>query len=168
MSFKEICPEKLKDINPFTQIGKDWMLITAGTREKFNTMTASWGTLGVLWNKNIAAAFVRPQRYTFEFLQSNEYYSLSFFGSQYKKELGICGKVSGRDADKIKETGLIPVFDSDAPYFDQANLIFICKKVYSQSIDPSCFLEKDIDNNYPNKDYHKMFVGEIIKCMVKE
>lgn len=168
MNFNEIGPEKLRDVNSFTRIGKDWMLITAGTKEKFNTMTASWGTLGVLWSKNVTMAFVRPQRYTFEFLENNDYYSLSFFNSQFKKELGFCGKTSGRDVDKIKETGLVPLFDADAPYFEQADLVFICKKIYSQFIDPSCFLEQDIDVNYPNKDYHKMFVGEIIKCMVKE
>lgn len=168
MSLKEISLEQLKDINPFARIGKDWMLITAGTEEKFNTMTASWGALGVLWNKNVSLSFVRPQRYTFEFLENNEYYSLSFFDSQYKKELGFCGKVSGRDTDKIKETGFNPVFSGGAPCFEEANLVFICKKIYSQFIEPKCFQDENIDSNYPEKDYHKMFAGEIIKCMTKE
>ena len=131
-------------------------------------MTASWGALGVLWNKKVALAFVRPQRYTFEFLESNQYYSLSFFDAQYKKELGFCGKVSGRDTDKIKETGFTPLFDKDAPYFKESNLVFICKKIYSQFIEPSCFLDEAIGSNYPGKDYHKMFAGEIIKCIVKD
>ena len=168
MSFKEISPEKLTNINPFARIGKDWMLITAGTEEKLNTMTASWGALGILWNKNITLTFVRPQRYTFEFLENNDYYSLSFFDSQYKKELGFCGKVSGRDVDKIKETGLSLLFDNSVPYFEEANLVLICKKIYGQFVEPSCFLDEDINGNYPEKDYHKMFAGEIIKCMIKE
>ena len=168
MSFAEISPEKLKDVNSFAKISKDWMLITSGEKEKFNTMTASWGALGVLWNKNVTFAFIRPQRYTFEFLEKGEYYSLSFFDSKYKKELGFCGKVSGRDIDKIKETGFTPLFDCSAPYFEEANLIFICKKIYSQFIDPSLFLDENIGDNYPKKDYHKMFVGEIIKCLVKD
>ncbi len=168
MSFAEINSKKLKDVNPFAKIGKDWMLITSGEKEKFNTMTASWGALGVLWNKNVTFAFVRPQRYTFEFLEKDEYYSLSFFDSKYKKELGFCGKVSGRDIDKIKETGFTPLFNSSAPYFEEANLIFICKKIYNQFIEPSLFLDENIGDNYPKKDYHKMFVGEIIKCLVRD
>lgn len=164
MKFNEI---EIKDLtlNPFSLIGDKWMLITSGSEEKLNTMTASWGGMGVLWNKNVTFAFVRPQRYTFEFLEKNDYYSLSFFDESYKKELAYCGKVSGRDVDKVSECGFTPCFE-DAPYFKEANLIIICKKVYQQFINPSDFLDKSLLKNYPNNDYHNMYVGEIVKCMV--
>ena len=105
MDFKEISVSELNK-NAFKLIGKDWMLITSGTEEKLNTMTASWGGLGVIWNTNVSFIFVRPQRYTFEFLEENDYYTLSFFGDEYKKVLSYCGKNSGRNVDKISATGL--------------------------------------------------------------
>lgn len=165
MSFTETSAKGLDGFNTFSQIGEKWMLITAGNKEKFNTMTASWGMMGILWNKDVATAFVRPQRYTFEFLEKNDYYTLSFFESKYKKQLSYCGRNSGRNVDKIKETGLTPIFDEQAPYFKEASTVFICKKIYGQFISPEGFIDVDLDKNYENKDYHKMYVGEIIKCL---
>lgn len=165
MSFTETSAKELNGFNTFSQIGEKWMLITAGNKEKFNTMTASWGMMGILWNKDVATAFVRPQRYTFEFLEKNDYYTLSFFESKYKKQLSYCGRNSGRNVDKIKETGLTPIFDEQAPYFKEASTVFICKKIYGQFISPEGFVDVDLDKNYENKDYHKMYVGEIIKCL---
>ena len=167
MNFTEINCENL-NMNAFKSIGKDWMLITSGNKEKFNTMTASWGSIGVLWNKNIATIFVRPQRYTFEFLEKNDIYTLSFFGGNFKKELVFCGKNSGNNVDKIKSTGLIPIFDDDFTFFSQAKLVFVCKKIYTDFIKPDNFLDDSIKINYENNDYHKMYVGEIIKCLVKK
>lgn len=165
MSFTETSAKELDGFNTFSQIGEKWMLITAGNKEKFNTMTASWGMMGILWNKDVATAFVRPQRYTFEFLEKNDYYTLSFFESKYKKQLSYCGRNSGRNVDKIKETGLTSIFDEQAPYFKEASTVFICKKIYGQFISPEGFIDVDLDKNYENKDYHKMYVGEIIKCL---
>lgn len=165
MSFTETSAKELDGFNTFSQIGEKWMLITAGNKEKFNTMTASWGMMGILWNKDVATAFVRPQRYTFEFLEKNDYYTLSFFESKYKKQLSYCGRNSGRNVDKIKETGLTPIFDEQAPYFKEASTVFICKKIYGQFISLEGFIDIDLDKNYENKDYHKMYVGEIIKCL---
>lgn len=165
MSFTETSAKELDGFNTFSQIGEKWMLITAGNKEKFNTMTASWGMMGILWTKDVATAFVRPQRYTFEFLEKNDYYTLSFFESKYKKQLSYCGRNSGRNVDKIKETGLTPIFDEQAPYFKEAGTVFICKKIYGQFISPEGFIDVDLDKNYENKDYHKMYVGEIIKCL---
>lgn len=165
MSFTETSAKELDGFNTFSQIGEKWMLITAGNKEKFNTMTASWGMMGILWTKDVATAFVRPQRYTFEFLEKNDYYTLSFFESKYKKQLSYCGRNSGRNVDKIKETGLTPIFDEQAPYFKEASTVFICKKIYGQFISPEGFIDVDLDKNYENKDYHKMYVGEIIKCL---
>ncbi len=168
MSMIEINPKKETCINPFSEIGQDWMLISAGNEDKFNTMTASWGGMGILWNKNVSFAFVRPQRYTFEFLEKCDYYSLSFFDSSFKPVLKFCGEVSGRNIDKIKESHLTPVHDSEAPYFKEAKKVLICKKLYSQFIAPECFIDKSLQNNYENKDYHKAYIGEIISYKVKK
>ena len=164
--FKEIDVNSIQE-SPFKLIGNDFMLVTAGNKEKLNTMTASWGGLGVLWGKNVSFTFVRPQRYTFEFLENNEYYTLSFYDNSFKDMLMFCGTKSGRDIDKVKESSLIPIFDEDAPYFEQAKLVLICKKLYGQFINPDCFLSKEIEKNYPLKDYHKMFIGEIVKAIEK-
>ncbi len=165
--FQEIDITKLS-FNPFTKIDKEWMLVTAGNAQKCNTMTASWGGLGVLWNKYVSFIFIRPQRYTMEFLEKEDFYSLCFFDESERKALGYCGGHSGRDVDKMKETGLTPVYSEAAPYFEQAKLVFICRKMHGQDIDPACFIDKGIDAGcYPKKDYHKMFIGNIVKVLEK-
>ena len=157
------------DGNFFTKIGKEWMLITAGNEEKFNTMTASWGGIGFLWNKNVAITFIRPSRYTFEFVENNDYYTLSFFGGKMKNELTFCGRNSGRDVDKIKETGLVPVFGENALYFEQAELVLVCKKLYKQSMTKESFIDTSIaDTVYPDNEFHYTFIGEIVKVLKKD
>ena len=156
------------NFNPFTKIAEEWMLITAGDKEKCNTMTASWGGLGVLWNKNVSFIFLRPQRYTLEFLEKEEYYSLCFFDENQREILNYCGSHSGRDVDKIKEAGLTTVYDGEVPYFEEARCVIICRKLYGQKMELSCFTDPSVEQkNYPNKDYHKMFVGEIVKVLKK-
>lgn len=162
----EISPMNLQK-TPFEMIGKDWMLITAGDKEKYNTMTASWGGLGVLWNKNVVFAFVRPQRFTYEFLNDNDYFSLSFFSEEYRKALAFCGKYSGRDYDKAKECNLTANFDENALYFNEADTVIVCKKLYIQDMNKDCFLDKDLLKNYAEDDYHRVFVGEIVKVLKK-
>ena len=160
-------PEKITD-NPFKLIGSDWMLITAGSRESFNTMTASWGGMGVIWNKKVCFCVVRPTRHTRLFTDSSSYFTLSFFEEQYREVLNYCGTHSGRDVNKIKETRLTPLFGDDTIYFAEARLVFQCKKMYYQDIDPRNFLDPTIDKrNYPLKDYHRLYVGEIVSCLVK-
>lgn len=166
-SFREIDILSLEESNAFKLIGKDWMLITAGNEKNLNTMTASWGMLGVLWQKNVSCIFVRPQRYTLSFLENSDYYSLCFFSDKYKKILSYCGTHSGKDIDKISKTGLSVDYDK-APYFKEAKLVLICKKIYTDYIDPSGFKDAAIHSEYENKDYHKVFVGEITKCLEKE
>ena len=166
--FHEIAPKTLTE-NVFSLIGDRWMLITAGTPDHCNTMTASWGGIGVMWGKNVAVTVIRPQRYTKEFVESHDCFTLSFYPEEYKKALSLCGSKSGREIDKAEETGLIPVFDQAAPYFEQASLVLVCKKLYAQPMDPAGFVDKALDSRwYPDKDYHKMFVGEVIKVLVKE
>lgn len=166
MEFKETTPELLTD-NPFELIGKDWMLITAGTPESFNTMTASWGGLGVLWERKTAFCFIRPTRYTYEFVESSPYFTLSFFEEHYRKALSFCGSHSGRDTDKIKGAGLTPVKKGNFVYFDEARLVLACRKLYFQDINQEHFLDEKINDMYPQKDYHRMYIGEIVKCLRK-
>lgn len=154
--------------NPFTMIGKEWMLVTARKEEKVNTMTASWGSFGIMWNKEVTSIVLRPQRYTKEFVDDNAYYSLSFFGDDYRKELGYLGKVSGRDVDKISKTDLTLVYEDGIPYFAEASIVIFCKKLFAQEFKPESFIQKDLlDINYPAKDYHTYYFGEIVKVLVK-
>lgn len=168
MGFMEIDVTKLEKFNSFEKIGKDWMLITAGDEKSCNMMTASWGMMGVLWGKNVATVFVRPQRHTFKFLEEKKYYTVSFFGEEYRKELLFMGQNSGKDVNKLENTVLKPVYNENAPYFEQASCVLICRKIYNQFITPECFLDSAINNEYEKKDYHKVFVGEIEKCLIKE
>ena len=152
MAFKEVKIEELS-FNPFTKISKEWMLITAGDEEKHNTMTASWGGVGIMWGMNVATAYIRPQRYTKEFVDAEEMFTLSFFKEDYRKVLNLCGSKSGRDCDKDKEAGLI----------------FVCRKLYAQEMKPECFTVDGPDEKwYPGKDYHTMYMGEIVKVLVRE
>lgn len=164
--FMEIKPEELTK-NPFHMIGKEWMLITAGNQEKVNTMTASWGELGIMWNKNVVTVVLRPQRYTKEFVDAGEHFSLSFFGNEHKKELGYLGKVSGRDENKIEKSGLKVTFKDDIPFFQEAKTVILCKKLFAQEMKPESFIDTSLLGiNYPNKDYHTMYIAEIEKILV--
>lgn len=155
------------NINPFTAIGKDWMLITAAHQQKVNTMTASWGGMGVLWNQNVVTIYVRPQRYTKEFIDAQDYFSLSFFDDHHK-ELNYLGTVSGRDIDKINEAQLHVTYLHQVPAFEEAKLVFIVQKIYQGSILPTGFIDDSLDQkNYPQKDYHIMYIGKIIDIYQK-
>jgi flavin reductase (DIM6/NTAB) family NADH-FMN oxidoreductase RutF len=165
-TFKEIDPKEIPD-NPFSLIGNDWMLITAGTPDRFNTMTAAWGGLGVLWRKQVAFCFIRPTRYTYEFIERSERYTLSFFSRRYRSALNLCGTKSGRDVDKTAETGLTPAFGDGTIYFTQARLVLECRKLYFQDLAPAKFLDATIEEHYPQKDYHRMYVGEIERVLKK-
>lgn len=152
-------------LNPFEKIGKDWCLITAGDSDCFNTMTASWGGLGVLWNKNVASCYIRPQRYTKEFVDRNEYFTLTFFPDGYRDALTLCGRVSGRDHDKPKETGLTPVSTGESVTFEEASLVLVCRKLFAQEMKEESFIDKEVlRKNYPNMDLHTIYFGEIVKA----
>lgn len=164
---KEINVRELKD-NFVKMISNDWALLTAGTKDNFNTMTVSWGGIGELWGKDVCFVFVRPQRYTYEFMEKNDYFSLSFFGGEYKKELGICGSKSGRDIDKMAETGFLPVDFENAVGYEQAKVNVVLKKLAYQDMKPDGFIDESIMNNYANNDFHRVYVGEIVKVVVEE
>lgn len=169
MSFKKIAVEELT-CNPFTMIGKEWMLVTAGNEKSgYNTMTASWGGLGINWNKPVATIYIRPQRYTKKFLDEADSFSLCVFDEDYKKQLGYLGRVSGKDEDKIQKAGITPQFIEDTTYFAEAKLVLICKTLYRAPILPEGFLDKEIDEkNYPQKDYHDLYIAEIIDVLKRD
>ncbi len=145
---------------------EQWFLLTAGdfATGKFNTMTISWGSLGVLWDRPIAQVVVRPHRYTFEFMEQYPSFTLCAFSAKYHEVLDTLGSVSGRDSDKIKESGLTPELAQKvgAPAFAEAELVIECKKLYWQDMDPTHFLDPQLEKNYPRKDYHRMYYGEIV------
>lgn len=166
--FEKIDPKAL-DQNVFSLIGDQWMLITAGKQDQCNTMTASWGGLGVLWGKPVATVYIRPQRYTLEFVEREDTFTLCFFGEQYRKALALCGSKSGRDVDKVKECGFTVATAEGAPYFEEADLVLVCKKAYWQDMDPTHFLDGEIDSKwYPGKDYHRIFIGETVEVLRKK
>ncbi len=167
--FVDLDPYKL-DENVFKLLDIKWMLITAGTPEHFNTMTASWGGLGVLWNKSVVIIYIRPQRYTYKFIEENSSFNITFFNKKYKPALNFCGSKSGRDYDKVKETGLTPVITpSNNISFQEAYLSIDCKKIYADDIKPDSFIDKTIiDKVYPSKDFHRFYIGEIAGCYLME
>lgn len=167
MSFNKIDVKELKE-NIFDLIGDRWMLLTGGDKNAFNMMTASWGGAGVLWQKAVTFCFVRPQRYTRRFMDDGIYYTFSFFSEEHRDKLSLCGSNSGRDIDKVKETGLTPAFaDCGAVYFEEAELVLVCKKMYFNDFNPENFISPEIEKLYEAKDYHRMYVGEILEVLRK-
>lgn len=164
--FKEISAREIKD-NLIKAISEEYMLITAGTPSGYNMMTASWGFAGEMWGSDCVLAVVRPQRYTMEFLNKNDCFTLSFYGDN-KDIHKICGSKSGRDCDKTKLTGLTPVFDGDAVYFEQARMVLVCQKQYVQQMDKKCFTDEEPLRWYPSEDYHYQIYGKIKKVLIKE
>ena len=163
----------IKDLseNFFEVIGKEWMLVTAGSKEHFNTMTASWGGIGWLWNKPVAVVFIRPERFTHGIIEENEFMTLSFLGNseEARKIYSFCGSKSGRDLDKVKETGLIPVeTDNGSIAFDQSLLTLECRKLYKDSMTAEKFLDKDLLQWYGAKGgFHDVYVVEITNAYKK-
>ena len=144
----------------------DWLLLTSGDFEAghYNAMTISWGSLGVMWNRPFAQVVVRPVRYTFEFIERYNTFTLCAFPAAYRPALSLLGTKSGRDGDKIAEAKLTPVKTNAAaaPAFAEAELVIACRKIYWQDFDPQHFLDPQIEKNYPRKDYHRMIFGEIL------
>lgn len=159
-------PIDLFDTNPFTKIGTDWMVVTAGTEAKVNTMTASWGGLGVLWGKNVAFIFVRQSRYTKEFIDANDTFSLTFF-EDHHMDMKYLGSVSGRDEDKIANAHLHVDYSGATPFIDEGNLVMICKKLSKTNLTSDSFLRPELEAFYKDGDYHTMYVAEITQILAR-
>lgn len=166
--FRRVRPEELQG-NPFELIGKEWLLITGEKDGKVNSMTASWGAMGIMWGKPVAFLFIRPQRYTKEFIEAGERFSVSVLPDGNRSILNYMGTVSGRDEDKIQASGLTVTRLEDVACFAEAKINLVCKKLYAQNLVPDCFLEKELDAKwYPSHDYHTMYVAEITDAFVKD
>ena len=148
--------KSIKEIkeNPVKLISENWGLVCACDGEKWNGMTVSWGGAGELWGKDVVFIFIRPQRYTRKFLDSSDYFTLSFFDEKYRDALTLCGRKSGRDGDKMAEAGLNPVFCGGSVYPDEARLVLKCRKIAVQNMDNKGFLDDSIEKNYSSGDYH--------------
>ena len=166
--FREISPLEIE--NAMKLIGKDWMLITAkdGQSGRVNAMTASWGCMGVLWNKNICVCFIRPQRYTYGLVEREERISLAFLSEEYRGALRLCGTKSGRDCDKLSEAGLTAETADGVPMIREASLLIRARKLYADDLREACFLDSSLLANYQNGDYHRVYVCEIERAYVKE
>lgn len=161
MAVKEIDIKELS-FNPFEKIGSEWALVTAGDERGYNTMTVSWGGVGVIWNKNVATVYIRPQRYTKRFVDEAGRFTLSFYAPEHKDALRVLGRKSGRDGDKVAEVGFTPEFVDGSTTFEQADLTFVCRTLYTDRIDPAGMVEDGIDaKNYPEHDYHHVYIAEV-------
>ncbi len=164
-------------INPMTIFGDDWLALSAGNKESgVGTMCIAWGHLGSLWEREThanrlptAVCYVRSSRHTKEFMDKEELFTLCSFDPKYKKALGYLGSHSGRDGDKITPAGLTPVYADGTVYFAEAKLVCICRKLYHAPLMEEGFVDKGlIDFNYPQKDFHEMYVGEIVKTLISK
>lgn len=169
---KKISIETLND-NFIEAIGKEWMLISAGNKDCFNVMTASWGCIGWLWNKPVAVIFVRPERFTHEFIENNDIVTLSFLGKEanMRSIYNFCGSKSGRDYDKVEATGLVPVeTECGSVTFAQARLTLECEKLYKDNFKPECFVSQEINKWYggSNGGYHDVYIMEIKNVYVNQ
>ena len=166
-SFREISPFDITG-NACTAFGKEWALLAAGDAQKANMMTIAWAALGVLWNRNVVFVFVRPQRYTYIYMEKEKTFSVGFFPEEHRDALKLCGSLSGHQKDKVKESGLTLRHHEGTPWFTESRLTLVCRKLYFQDLQPNNFLDPAIDGNYPSKDYHRMYVGEITKVFERE
>ena len=167
MLFQEIDQKSLTS-NPFAAICDDWALLSAGSEEKFNTMTIGWGTMGVIWHRPVVTVFVRPQRYTKEFIDRLDLFTVCFFPEEHKKELEALGSKSGRDGDKMAGRHLTPCFVDGTVAFEEAHTVFVCRKLFGgQQLDASKFVDTSLDSKfYPDKDYSYIYFGETMKVLV--
>jgi flavin reductase (DIM6/NTAB) family NADH-FMN oxidoreductase RutF len=168
-TFQPVNPREVNE-NAIRLMGDKWMLVTAGNSSSFNTMTASWGSMGFLWNKPVVFVFVHPQRYTFEFTEREEEFTLSFFREEYREALEICGTVSGRDVNKVEKTGITPYVTPNGNIaFEEAYLVLECRKLYADFLDPEAFLDTAISPEfYPERNFHRVYVAEVVNAWEKK
>jgi flavin reductase (DIM6/NTAB) family NADH-FMN oxidoreductase RutF len=166
-NYKPLSPDKIPG-NIIQMLQEDRMLITAGTDAKYNMMTANWGGLGALYGKPTATCFIHPARYTYELMETNETYTLTFYTEAWREALQYCGSNSGRDRDKVKESGLTPLtIPSGNQAFSEAWLIIECRKLVAQSLTPDALFDGKVKNEWSGKQLHKMYIGEIMNVLIR-
>ena len=149
----------------FSKFDKQWALLCAGTKEKHNTMTVSWGGMGTLWGRPVVTVYVRPARYTFGFLNESEYFTLSFYPEEYRKVLGVLGAKSGREMDKMHASGLTPKFLADGVTFEEAEVTLVCRKLFCQPMPEENIPQEILSQYYQDHDIHDMYIGEVIEIL---
>ncbi len=165
--YRHLTPDKIPG-NIIKMVGEDWMLITAGTGEQFNMMTASWGGIGVLYNKPVTFCFIHPSRYTYQFMETHDTYTLSFYTEAYREVLQLCGTISGRDSNKIEASGLTPVTtENGGKAFKEAWLIIECRKLVTQPFTPEGICDEAVKASRSGQPLHTMYIGEILNVWVK-
>ncbi len=168
MPFKEIRADGIGG-NLIKRIRDQWMLIGAGTKGRANSMIGSWGLMGEMWGRDVAVCVVRPQRFTYEFMETNGTYALSFLPGEYRSVLNSFGTRSGREINKVEGGPLTPAYRQGALYYEEAELVLFCRKLYYQDFDQNLFLDKAIvDSCYGDGDFHRAYYGEILEVLVKE
>lgn len=159
------------NMNVFKELEQNWALVVAGGKNGSNPMTVSWGGMGILWGKKVCFIFIRPQRYTYEFLKQSDRFTLNFFNGNYKDNLLKAGRITGKGIDKYKEVGFTPIYDidHDLTYVKEASYVFKLKKLYVSDFKEESFIDKSIiDANYPNKDFHHVIIAEITNVLYSE
>ena len=154
--------------NALQVFDKDWALLTAGTEQHYNTMTISWGGLGTLWGKPVATVYVKPIRYTHDFMEQSDCFTVSFYPAQYRRALGLLGSLSGRDGDKIAQAGLTPRFLDGAVTFREAKITLVCKKIYRQDMDTAQMPADVVSDHYESEAAHTMYIGEVVDIVCGE
>ncbi len=161
-------PVDMLEFNPFTKFGKEWALLTAGSKKDANAMTISWGGVGVLWGKNVVFVFVRDSRYTKEFMDNGEFFSITFIDENYRAALNYCGSHSGREGNKLENAGLTLASRHSIPFIDEGNFVLLCKKMSATRLTEDFFLEPDImEKWYKDGDMHTMYIAEIIDVLAR-
>ena len=156
------------NLDIFRAFHSDWALLTAGNITNYNTMTISWGGLGTLWGRSVATVYVRPCRHTYEYMENNEYFTISFYADAYKSDLKLLGTMSGRDGDKVAKTALTPVSAGESTTFAQSKLTLLCKKLYAQDLDAASIPEDIRIANYGDAAPHKVYIGQVIEILREE
>ena len=151
----------------FEIFNHDWALLTAGVKDDFNTMTISWGGLGTLWGKSVATVYVKPIRYTHDFLERNEFFTVSFFPEEYRKALSLLGSRSGKDGNKVAASGLTPTVLANAITFEEAAVTLLCRKIYRQDLDTAAMPSDVVERYYKTEAPHTMYIGEVINIIKK-
>ena len=149
-------------MDAFSQFDKKWALLCAGSMEHYNAMTISWGGVGTLWSKPVATVYVKPIRYTYQFMEESEYFTISFYPEEYRGALSLMGSRSGRDCDKAAKAGLTPKEVSGTVTFEEAEITLLCKKIYFQDLSTENMPQDVIRNYYETEEPHRMYIGEVV------
>ncbi len=152
-------------VDSFRIFDRDWALLTAGTPNRFNSMTISWGGLGTLWGKPVATVYVKPVRYTHEFMESSEFFTVGFYPEKFRRALSVLGSLSGRDGDKVSKAGLTPKMLESAVTFEEAAETLVCRKIYRQDFDISAVPKEVAETYYSVEAPHTLYIGEVTEII---